>query len=280
VGVKRQYSGAAGRVENSQVGVFLAYASLRGRAFLDRELYLPAAWAADPARRVAAGVPETVRFATKPALGRTMLERTFAAGVPAAWVTGDEVYGNDGQLRGWLEDQERAYVLAVSRAQRLWLVDTTGAVVPVWADDLVAALPARAWVRRSAGDGSKGPRLYDWACVHLPLACAVGWSKWLLARRSLSDPTDLAYYRVFGPADTALPELVRVAGTRWIIEETIERAKGEVGLAQYQVRRWAGWYRFVTLALLAHAFLEVTRAQEAASAPVAEGLQKGGLLCA
>ncbi len=259
VGVKRQYSGTAGRIENCQIGVFLAYASPAGRAFLDRELYLPEEWIADADRRADAGVPPDVPFRTKPHLARVMLARAFSAGVPAAWVTGDEVYGNDGQFRRWLEAERQAYVLAVARSHPLWAT-REGAPRQVRADDLVADLPAEAWHRLAVGAGSKGPRVYDWACGRLPYETAAGWAQWLLVRRSVSAPDELAFYRVFAPADTSLEEMARVAGTRWIIEEGFEQAKGEVGLDQYEVRKWDGWYRHITLCLLAHAFLEVTRA--------------------
>ncbi|MGH3182715.1 MAG: IS701 family transposase [Streptosporangiaceae bacterium] len=254
VGVARQYSGTAGKVENCQVGVFLAYASARGRAFLDRALYLPKEWATDAARRAEAGVPPGVRFATKGHLAKGMLARAFAAAVPAAWVTGDEVYGDDGRLRRWLEEERRPYVLAVSRAHRVWEHGRQERL-----DRLVADLPEEAWVTLSAGEGSQGPRLYDWARSHLPYVTAPGMAQWVLVRRRLSDPSDLAYYRAYGPEDTPLEELVRVAGRRWIIEESFERAKGTVGLDEYEVRRWEAWYRHITLALLAHAYLEVTR---------------------
>ena len=254
VGVARQYSGTAGRIEHGQVGVFLAYASPRGRAFLDRALSLPQAWAADPGRREAAGVPEAVAFATKGQLAQTMLARAFAAGVPAAWVTGDEVYGNDGALRRWLEQQPRAYVLAVACSHPVW---QDGRQVRVAA--LVADIPPEGWQRIAVGAGSKGPRLYDWAGGRLPYATAEGWGQWVLIRRSVGDPGEVAFYRAFGPEATTLADLARVAGTRWTIEEGFPRAKA-VGLDQYEVRRWEGWYRHITLCLVAHAFLEVTRA--------------------
>jgi SRSO17 transposase len=254
VGVQRQYSGTAGRTENCQVGVFLAYASPKGRAFLDRALYLPKGWAEDPARRAEAGVPEAVRFATKGALARAMLRRAFAAGVPAAWVVGDTIYGTDPGLRPWLEAERRAYVLAVPKTHRVWLGEHQEA-----ARAAMACLPAEAWTRRSAGEGSQGPRWYDWARLPLAGECPAGWGRWLLARRSLSDPAEVAYYRVFAPAETPLEEMVRAAGSRWAIEEGFERAKGEVGLDQYEVRRWDAWHRHITFALLAHAYLEVTR---------------------
>jgi SRSO17 transposase len=253
VGVQRQYSGTAGRIENCQVGVFLAYASRRGYAFLDRALYLPESWAGDPARREEAGVPADVAFTTKPKLGRALLARAVAAGVPGAWVTADTVYGADSTLRRWIEAQGLAYVLAVTSDQRLAL-----APVAEW----IADLPAAAWQRLSAGAGAKGPRLYDWAYVPYTGAPA-GWRAGLLARRSLTKPDEIAYYLTQAPAATTVPDLVRVAGTRWVIEAAFEAAKGEVGLDQYEVRGWTGWHRHVTLALLAHAYLAVTRANAA-----------------
>lgn len=254
VGVQRQYSGTAGRIENCQIGVFLGYASSQGRAFLDRELYLPQEWAQDPARRGEAGVPPAVSFATKPALAQQMLARAFAAGVPAAWVSGDEIYGNDGAFRHWVMAGNHPYVLAVSAHHPIWRAGRQER-----ADRFIAAVPAEAWAPLSAGTGSQGERLYDWACIQLPYERAVGTAHWLLARRSLSDPTALAYYRVFAPADTPVADMVRVAGLRWAIEASFEDAKGAVGLDHYEVRTWTAWYRHITLALLAHAYLEVTR---------------------
>src|SRR5215212_9515281 len=257
VGVQRQYSGTAGRIENCQIGVFLAYASPQGRTFLDRELYLPKEWAADTARRVEATVPEPVEFRTKPQLARAMLERALDADVPAAWVTGDEVYGGDRRLRVWLEERRMPHVLAVKSTEPLWTRTTWRQVA---AKTLAAGIGADAWQPLSAGEGAKGPRVYDWARVAIRALPEPGWDYWLLVRRSLADPTDLAYYVCFCPAETSLAELVRVAGTRWAIEKSFESAKGEVGLDHYEGRRWSGWYRHITLALLAHAYLTVTRA--------------------
>ncbi len=258
VGVKRQYSGTAGRIENCQIGVFLAYATAQGRAFLDRALYLPEEWAAEGTRRVEAGVPSAVAFATKGQLARAMLARAFAAEVPAAWVTGDTVYGDDGRLRGWLEEQRRPYVLAVSCRHTVRRAGE-GAGAAQRVEALMAALAEGSWQRLAAGDGSQGPRWYDWACLPLPYASGAGMAQWVLARRRVSDPTAVAYFRAYGPAGTPLTELVRVIGTRWIIEESFERAKGTVGLDQYEVRRWVAWYRHITLALLAHASSENSR---------------------
>ena len=240
VGVQRQYSGTAGRIDNCQLGVFLAYASPGGRAFLDRELYLPEEWVADRARCAAAGVPAGTKFQTKPQLARQMVERVLAAGVRVPWRAGDEVYGGDRPLRRWLEERQQPYVLAVRRNERVgyaWQGRTYALSVP----EGRRLVPQDGWTRVSAGAGAKGPRLYDWAVTALAEPAAAGWGRWLRIRRSLADPTDLAFYRVFGPADTALPEMVRVAGSRWGIEECFERAKGEVGLDQYAVRKWASW---------------------------------------
>jgi len=262
-GVQRQYSGTAGRIENCQIGVFLAYASAQGHAFLDRALYLPEDWAADAARREVVGIPPAVDFRTKPALAQAMLARAFAAGVPAAWVTGDEVYGNAGGLRRWLEQQQRPYVLAVARSHVVW---QDGAQVRV--DTLLAGIPDDGWQRIDVGAGSKGPRLYDWACGRLPYLTEAGWAQWVLIRRSVAMPEELAFYRAFGHEAATITDLARVAGTRWTIEEGFQRAKA-IGLDQYEVRRWEGWYRHITLCLLAHAFLEITRAAAASG-------EKGG----
>jgi SRSO17 transposase len=270
VGVKRQYSGTAGRIENCQIGVFVTYAAPEGHVLLDRELYLPREWADDAPRRREAGVPEAVSFATKPQLARRMLARALGAGVPAAWVTGDSVYGGDRRLRVWLEQQGQPFVLAVNSDEPLWAV-LGGRWGQPRADVIAAQIPAAEWQRLSAGDGAKGPRWYDWARVRLARLRLTReerrWDHWLLVRRSRSDPTDLAYYVVFAPAGTALRTLVRVAGQRWRIEQSFELAKGEVGLDHYEVRRWDGWYRHMTLALFALAYLAVLRAQLQAPAP-------------
>ena len=258
VGVARQYSGTAGRVENCQVGVFLGYTGAKGHAFLDRELYLPAAWAEDKDRREAAGVPdpEKVKFATKPQLAKKMLERAFAAGVSFAFVTADEVYGKDSKLRTFLEERPQPYVLAVACNQHVWTDFCQTRV-----DAVAAGLPEPAWRRLSCGEGSKGERLYDWALQEINGSQEPEWQRFVLVRRSISDPSDLAYYLCFAPAGTALERLVSVAGCRWSIEVGFEAAKGEVGLDEYEVRSWHGWYRHVTLSLLAHAFLCVLKAK-------------------
>jgi SRSO17 transposase len=248
-GVQRQYSGTAGRIENCQIGVFLGYASRHGRALIDRALYLPERWTRDPARCAAAGIPTGLPLITKPKLGLAMLDRALEAGVPFAWVTGDSVYGADHRLRRRLEAQQRGYVLAVTSGQRLGFVP-----VETW----LAKVPPKGWRRLSAGDGAKGPRLYDWA--YLPYrGAAPGWRMGLLIRRSTAEPDDLTYYLTHAPEGTTLAQLVRIAGTRWAIESCFEAAKGEVGLDDYEVRSWTGWHRHITLAMLAHAYLAVLR---------------------
>jgi SRSO17 transposase len=257
-GVQRQYSGTAGRIENCQIGVFLAYATPAGRTLLDRELYLPQSWTEDRERCREAGISDEVGFATKPELAETMLHRALDAGVPAAWVTGDEAYGQVSALRRRLDERGMSYVLAVAANQRVH--PAAGGEGRI--DDAVAALDARCWTMINVGAGAKGPRTYQWARARVrPLPERPGEPEhWLLARRNLTDPTDLAYYLAAAPARTPLRELARIAGVRWAIEETFQTAKNEVGLDHYQVRRYGGWYRHITLAMLAHAFLTITRA--------------------
>jgi SRSO17 transposase len=260
-GVQRQYSGTAGRVENCQLGVFLAYASAAGRALIDAELYLPRSWAGDRARCAEAGVPGEVGFATKPELARQMLGRALDAGVPARWVTADEAYGQDHKFRVFCEQRRLGYVVAVPCSQSVGSgtgYGNTGSR----ADTLAAAAPAQAWKRLSAGDGAKGPRLYDWAMATLPITRepGEGYGRWLLIRRSIADPAELAYYLCFGPAGTTIGQLARIAGARWAIEECFQAAKNETGLDHYQVRRYDAWHRHITLAMLAHAYLAVAAA--------------------
>jgi SRSO17 transposase len=266
-GVKRQYTGTAGKRENCQIGVFVAYSSwvpAPTHVLLDRELYLPAEWASDVERRAEAGVPEEVTFATKPELARRMLARIRAAGLPAAWVTGDTVYGGSPALCAWLEEQRQPYVLAVAANDGVDLPygETTMHVLP---EEIAQyALDPPDWRRRSAGDGTKGARLYDWALVPLAAPSAAGFEPALLIRRPLDapdDPKPLAYYLTFAPAGTLFETLVAVAGRRWTVEESLEAAKGEVGLDDYEVRHYHGWYRHITLAMLALAYLAVVRSR-------------------
>lgn len=255
VGVARQYSGTAGRVENCQVGVFLAYVSNRGHTLIDRELYLPQEWTDDPERCAKAGVPADRPFATKPKLARQMLERAFEAGLQPAWVTGDSVYGDVRGLRLWLEEEEQAYVMAVSGKEYVWINLKQHRI-----SQLLADLPTDGWSRLSAGDGAKGPRWYDWLLIPVNRPPQQGWRRWLLVRHKLEDPTEMTAFAVFAPEETELETMVRIAGSRWAIEVTFEEAKGEVGLDEYEVRSWTGWYRHITLAMWAHALLTVLRA--------------------
>lgn len=269
-GVARQYSGTAGRVENCQIGVFLAFASRHGHTLLDRELYLPKVWTDDRERCRRVGIPDERDFGTKPALARQMLQRTFEAGVALAWVTGDSIYGDDRSLRQWLEERTQAYVLAVSGNQAVWVEQQQQQIKTV-----LLELPAQNWERHSAGAGSKGPRWYDWQRIALSDPLQPDWKRWLLIRRSVSDPSDLTAYVVFGPAHRTLSDLVGVAGTRWTVEESLETAKGEVGLDHYELRSFSGWYRHMTLAMWASAFLTVIRAESGAMLVPKKGAQTG-----
>lgn len=255
VGVARQYCGTLGKIGNCQVGVFLGYAGPHGHAAIDRALYLPQAWLTDPARGHQAGIPADTPFRTKPQLAGAMLERALAAGVPAAWVVADEVYGSDGTLRRALEARDQAYVLAVRGNQPLSLWPPDGPPAQTTVSAHAATVAAAAWVRLSCGEGAQGPRMYDWACVPLRPALSDGWVHSLLIRRHPVRPAEVAWYLVYAPVETALPEIVRAAGTRWTIEEVFTLAKGQVGLDHYEVRSWQGWHRHITLALLALAAL-------------------------
>jgi SRSO17 transposase len=258
VGVQRQYTGTAGRIENAQVSVFLAYATVTGRALIDRAVYLPASWTEDPDRCAAAGIPADVGFATKIALGRR-IDRALAAGVPAAWATADEFYGGDRQLRRGLQDHRLGYVLAVAKSHR---VNIGGLHATARGDHIAATLTKKAWNRYSAGDGAKGRRDYHWAWVAvLPPADEATGFHWLLIRRRIRDG-ELAFYRCYSPTRISLPTLVRIAGTRWAVECCFQNAKSAVGLDQHQVRRWDSWHRYTTLVMLAAAILTAIAAAE------------------
>jgi SRSO17 transposase len=272
VGVKRQYTGTAGKTENCQIGAFLAYASRRGQAFIDRELYLPEEWAHDQERRKRTGVPEEVGMRTKPELAKEMLQRALDAGVQAAWVVADSVYGDTRRLGMFLQEREQPYVLALSGKAYVWsgfyqhrvstVLESLRQGDSALEEAAGGGVYPFGWRRLSAGDGSKGPRLYDW--LRLPLNPPMqeeGFERWLLVRRSIGEPDELSAYTVFAPEGTTLEELARVAGSRWQVERGFEEAKGEVGLSHYEVRSWHGWYRHITLALFAHAFLAAIRAE-------------------
>ncbi|MFE5774237.1 IS701 family transposase [Streptomyces sp. NPDC056485] len=257
-GVQRQYSGTAGRTENCQVGTFLAYASPKGRALIDRELYLPASWTDDRERCRDAGIPDEVFFATKTEHFKAMLGRAVEAGVPFAWVTADEAYGQSKSLRCWMEQRSISHVMCVKTSDTV----ITRGMGERRVDDLVAGLPPQSWKRLSAGKGSHGERMYQWARIPIRIWWENGHGHWVLARRSLKDPTDLAYYVCYGPAGTRMKDLVRVAGARWAVEECFQTAKGECGLDHYQVRLYHAWYRHITLAMAALAALTAVRAHE------------------
>src|SRR3954470_3552097 len=266
-GVARQYTGTTGKIDNCQIGVFCAYATDSGRALIDRELYLPRAWVDDRQRARAAGIGDGVGFAPKPELARRMLTRALDAGVPAGWLTADEVYGQDKRLRVWCEQHGLPYVLATRSTDTVATVDWRQRRVRA----LIAEVPAEAWERHSAGAGAHGQRLYDWARIELLAGFDPGWARWVLARRTIptepgEDP-ELAYYVCAGPAATTLEQLIAVAGGRWRIEECFQAAKNEAGLASYQVRDYTAWYRHITLAMLPHAYLSATRAAAEKGAP-------------
>jgi SRSO17 transposase len=264
--VARQYTGTAGRIENAQVAVYLTYAAKRGHALIDRALYLPSTWAEDQARRTQAGVPAEVEFTTKPALATAMITRAVQAGAPAVWVAGDEVYGADPTLRRTVRELGLGYVLQIAANRQ---VPTHSG--PIRADQLPGMLPDRAWQKYSCGAGSKGQRYYSWAWIELlPEHDQDTGSHHLLIRRN--DATgELAYLRCYSPRPVSLATLVRVAGQRWRVEESFQAAKGLTGLDQHQVRRWRSWYRWTTLAMLAHAFLAVATAIERDHAPAPDG---------
>jgi SRSO17 transposase len=285
VGVKRQWCSPLGKKENCQVGVFLAYVSPLGYAFLDRRLYLPREWAEDADRRAAAQVPQDVEFATKPQLGQAMLEAAWKRGVPMEWVTGDEAYGDQPKLRDRIADQGLKYVLAVSA--NTWGWESPPAVEPptretggrprkhprLAADadparkvaEIVAAWPAEQWRRLAVDAGEKGPRIYDWACARIVVSRdgLPGEEVWLVARRSIPKPEEIAYYLSNAAAGTPLLTLARVAGARWTVEQCFEEAKGETGLDHYEVRYWHSWHRHITLSMMAHAWLTSVRRREA-----------------
>ncbi len=254
-GVQVQYCGTTGQVENCQVGVFLSYVTAKGHSLIDRELYLPFDWAADRKRCQDAGIAESVRLQTKPELAVQMLERIWQAHLPISWVVADTVYGGNLDLRTWLQAHEYAYVLAVACDEAVGILTADGERRRVEVREVEALLlHEQDWQRLSMSEGTKGPRLFDWAYVPI----LHGWEDdrrhWLLIRRSLSDPAEKAYYFVFAPKATTLHEMVKAIGARWHIEEDFENTK-DMGLDQYEVRSWTAWYRHVTLVMLAYAFL-------------------------
>lgn len=261
VGVARQYSGTAGRIENSQIGVFASYASRWGHALIDRRLYLPKAWANDAERRSKAIVPGDIAFATKPAIATEMVSKLLDETFPCAFVLADAVYGSDARFRRMLEARGQAYVLAVRSNHTLrffedWHLTQTDPAT------MIADLPKDAWQALSAGDGAKGLRLYDWACVPLAHTSEAGFSRWVLVRRSLRTPDKLVYYFVYAQSETSLAEMAAAAGLRWTIEECFLRAKDDLGLDHCEARSWHGWHRHMSLVMTAAAFLARLAAEQ------------------
>jgi SRSO17 transposase len=281
VGVQRQYSGTAGKVENCQIGVLLSYATPQGHVFLDRRLYLPEEWCDDPQRRGRAKVPEEVRFQTKSEQAIAMLEQAWERGVPMRWVAGDEVYGDATLLRDTVTEHGRLYVLAVSRITPVWTEKPAeeepgqpvtgrprtrrrlapGAPKSTTVQAVAAAWRESAWQRFAVAEGEKGPRLYDWACQRVieSRERLPGPEAWLVARRAVSDPADIAYFLSNAPLGISLAEMAKVAASRYVVEQCIEEAKGETGLDEYEVRHWHSWHRHITLSMMAHAWLASIR---------------------
>ena len=255
-GVQRQYSGTAGRIENCQIGVFLALAGANGRALIDRELYLPKSWCDDAERRKSAAIPTDIIFATKQQLAKKMLIRAFENGIRPRWVLGDEIYGSDSKFRRFLESRSQPYVLAVSSQQRLWIEYQQKRF-----DEIAKDVPVDMWFRMNIADGTKGPRVYDWAAGRFGVPDDSGLVKWMLFRRSVDSPDKIAYYMCLAPADATAQDLAIAAGQRWNIECCFEATKQETGLDEYEVRSWHGWYRHMSLSMLAMAFLTVVRAK-------------------
>ena len=254
VGVARQYSGAAGRIENSQVGVFLAYASRLGQSPIDRRLYLPEVWAKDTERRAKAHVPQEIAFATKIEMARDLIASALDAGARCRFVLADALYGGDSQLRRMLEARRQPYVLAVRSNQTLRMIEPAG-FVQTNPKTIAERLPGSAWVTLAAGEGSKGLRLYDWARYCLPWTVEEGFERWVLIRRNRKDASEYAYYFVFAPRGVGFAELAAAAGSRWTVEECFERGKSDLGLDHCEARSWHGWHRHMTLVMAAAAFL-------------------------
>ena len=266
-GVAHQYCGSTKQVENCQVGVFLSYISSLGHTLLDRELYLPRHWLEDRARCEKAGIPDTIAFQTKCELARAMMERVLQAQIPVAWVVADTVYGNNLDLRTWLEDHQYWFALAVASTEQIGMMTPEGRTLLTVAQAEQRFVNEEQWQRFSVKTGTKGPLLFEWACLPILHRWEDDGQHWLLIRRIPTHPTDKTYYLVFGPAGTALEVMAWAVGSRWGIEEEFENAK-DLGLDQYEVRSWVGWFRHVTLVLLVLAVLTVLCAQEQASPPV------------
>lgn len=253
-GVARQYSGTAGRIENCQIGVFLTYAGSKGNAMIDRRLYMPEEWTKDELRRAAAGVPKEVKFQTKPNMGLEMLKEAYAAGFPFTWVTGDCIYGDFRDIRFWAEEVKKQYVMSVSGKEYVWIGFKQHKI-----GTLLKKIPEEAWFEESCGHGSKGERIYAWYMTEVNSPDGTGCKRWLLVRRNISKPDEMRAYICYAPENTSASEFIRVAGTRWTVETCFAESKSEVGLDQYEVRSYDGWYKHITLVCLAHAFLTVLK---------------------
>lgn len=254
VGVGRQYSGTAGRIENSQIGVFACYASRYGQALIDRQLYLPKEWAEERQRREHVSVPDDLPFMSKPEIGRAMVSRLLDGGLSCSFVLADALYGSSFAFRDALRQRQQAYILAVRSNQHLRLFEGEG-LLQTNPGELATDLPAEAWQTHAAGCGSKGLRLYDWALIDTSLDHEKGWKQALLIRRKLNEPSKLAFYFVYCRADEPLARLAGFAGMRWTIEECFQRAKDDLGLDHCEARSWHGWHRHMTLVMAAAAFL-------------------------
>jgi SRSO17 transposase len=253
-GVKRQYSGTAGRVENCQIGVFLTYASGKGHSPIDRKLYMPEDWMNDPERRKKAGVPEELTFQTKPQIAFDMLKDTTAAGVPYTWVAGDCVYGEYTDMRAWLEENHKCYTFSISGKAYVWLGLEQKSV-----KSILSNLPDAGWFEASCGAGSKGERIYDWLAIAINPGTVQGFERSMLVRRGKSG--EIRAYICFAPTDTPKQKLIEKIGLRWTIETCFKESKSEVGLDQYEVRSYNGWHKHITLACIALAFLTVLSSQ-------------------
>jgi SRSO17 transposase len=247
-GVQRQYTGTVGKICNCQIGVFLSYASSKGHSPIDRRLYIPQTWIDDVARRSEAGIPEDTKFQTKPKMALEMIQEATAAGVPYAWVTGDCAYGDYDEMRNWLEENNKCYVLNISAKEY---------IDGLKMGRLLHTLPEDGWFEASCGRGSKGERIYDWQFVETSSVTPQGFKRVILVRRSKSSHDEMKTYIAFAPADTPPTRLVEVAGTRWTVETCFKESKGEVGLDEYEVRTYQGWYNHITFAMLALALLSV-----------------------
>ena len=246
------YSGTAGKIANCQIGVFLGCAGNTGHCLIDRRLYIPQEWISDVERRKKAGIPDEIKFQTKPQMALEMIKEATQAGVPYTWVTGDCVYGDYSDIRALLEDINKCYVMCVSGKSCVWIGHKQHSI-----SNILKNLPEEGWIEASCGDGSKGARLYDWQTIDINPGAVPGFKRSLLIRRSQTSPEELRAYICFATVDTSKQKLIEIAGSRWTIETCFKESKSEAGLDQYEVRSYDGWYKHITLACIALAFLTV-----------------------